>query len=189
MYSFHIILHTVSYFAQVRGHITEWTQVYYYIILGVHIHVYDASCYAMRQCVCAHCACGWGTWSVRKCKLRPSLMSLCNECFSAWAWAQIDIPKHDRKVTFLSMTTTYVHVHTYTHPENRSLIQSLVLMCLATTHCVWSMYFFFPQNMDGGHSHITEWTRVYYSLCVFFFSLRTWMGRSPGAGRASECMP
>ena len=35
------------------------------------------------------------------------------------AWSQIDIPKCDRQV------------HTHVHCENRSLIQSLILMCLA----------------------------------------------------------
>ena len=48
----------------------------------------------------------------------------------------VSVPERGRKLTFLSVTATYVHVHTYAHPENRSLIQSLVLMCLATTHCV-----------------------------------------------------
>ena len=43
---------------------------------------------------------------------------------------QIDIPKWYRKLTFLSMTNTYVHMHV--HCENRSLIQSLALMRSAT---------------------------------------------------------
>ena len=48
------------------------------------------------------------------------------------------LPGHDLKLTFLSATQIYIpnhdrHIHTYIHCENRSLIQSLVLMRLAIT--------------------------------------------------------
>ena len=57
---------------------------------------------------------------------------LCNARirYPARAWAQIDIPKRYHKLTFLSVTDTYVHTYicTHVHCKNKSLIQSLVLM-------------------------------------------------------------
>ena len=60
----------------------------------------------------------------------------------SWGWVQINIPEHDRKLTFLSVTT---YVCTYAHPENRSLIQSLVLMHSAISDTV-VLGFNCPQN-------------------------------------------
>ena len=83
-----------------------------------------------------------------------------------WAWPQTDIPsatsnwyserdlkltfwsnQHswfhcDCKFTFLSVTNTCacMHVHTYPHPENRSPIQSLMLMCSAIKKHEVNMY-------------------------------------------------
>ena len=55
------------------------------------------------------------------------------------AWPQIDIPNQYRKLTFLIVTDTYVHMYTcmHIHCENRSLIQSLTLVRSAIMQPLW----------------------------------------------------
>lgn len=81
---------------------------------------------------------------------------------SFWAWVQIDIPKRDQHVC--------MYVRTYIPPENRSLIQSLVLMRSVISIC-----------------HIILWQRMGVFLLCFFLAVeqiikRTWKPRTQASG-------
>ena len=60
--------------------------------------------------------------------LSPQLLTP-STCTFQWCLSANWHSKHEHKLTFLSVTATYIR--TYVRPENRSLIQSLALMRLA----------------------------------------------------------
>ena len=86
-------------------------------------------------------------------QLRPPSTSLCNACISdarvpecerkltLRAWLQIDISKRHWHVRTYACT----YVRTYAHPENRSLIQSLALMCLAIMYVSVGVWILAPK--------------------------------------------
>ena len=85
----------------------------------------------------------------RPCPLSFKARHISASGISSWVSAR-DTWGHlrERKLTFLSVTDTYVH--TYVHCENRSLIQSLALMCSATRYMIMCL-------MLSMRSRVSRW--------------------------------
>ena len=93
----------------------------------------------MRQCVYQHCTCGWDRRSRcqklcivlhhQETSTQPSRVIHISVTPSFWVWPQIDIPKRDRKLTFLTVTDTYVHTYILKIDSSFALTHSAIITC------------------------------------------------------------